>query len=132
MIVKVYRNLKHGKKAKPLYSIMHKGKVIARRHRVLLSTAVFVVLESGRQRVIKDKRKNVHAFVIGELVSAEFTPKGEISGCMGIDENGTDLPYKVSYNPYTASHFVGEHGQKLKGAGGVLLNEHGMTAAYVY
>ncbi len=85
--VRVYRNLKHGRKTRPLYSIMQGGRVIARRHRVLLSGkndyCIFVVNEAGRQRVLKQKRKNVHAFVAGYLASDEFTPKGKISGAMG-------------------------------------------------
>lgn len=134
--VKVYRNLKHGKNARPLYSIMQDGKVKARRHRVLLSSAVFLVLESGRQRVLQEKRKNVHAFVIGKLVSDEFTPKGQISGACGIDENGPDLPARVRYNPYRAGYFftdnLTDHEIALEGAGTVLLNENGMSASYTY
>lgn len=68
LIVKVYRNLKHGKKARPLYSIMHKGRVVARQHRVLLTAAKFIVNQAGRRRVIQSGRKNVHAFVVGEWV----------------------------------------------------------------
>jgi hypothetical protein len=105
---------------------------MARRHRVLLSTATFHVNEAGRQRVLKSGHKNVHAFVIGKLVSEEFTPKGEICGAYGIDENGTDLPWTITYNPYKADHFVGEMGEKVEGAGAVLLNEHGMTATYTF
>jgi hypothetical protein len=105
---------------------------MARRHRVLLSSAKFVVSEAGRNRVLKSGHKNVHAFVIGKLVNEEFTPKDEICGTMGIDENGANLPWKVTYNPYIAGHFVGQTGEKVSGAGAVLLNEHGMTAAYTY
>jgi hypothetical protein len=48
MMVWVYRNLKHGRGARPLYSIMSKGRVIARRHRVLLTDCRLVVREGGR------------------------------------------------------------------------------------
>jgi hypothetical protein len=132
LTVKVYRNLRHGRKARALYSIMYQGRVMARRHRVLLSNAKFVVSEVGRQRVLKSGHKNVHAYVVGKLVSEEFTPKGEIPGCMGIDENGLNLPWKIHYNPYLVGHFIGQDGKKVNGAGGVLLNEHGMTAAYIF
>jgi hypothetical protein len=125
--VKVYRNLKHGKNAKPLYSIMQDGKVKARRHRVLLSSAVFLVLESGRQRVLKQKRKNVHAFVIGKLA---------VEGAAGIDETGPDLPARIRYNPYECGHFYCDNLTDsvfvVEGAGAVLLNERGMSAAYTY
>ena len=122
MRVWVYRNLKHGKQSTPLYSVMHKGKVIARKHRVLLSGVKFIVRESGRQRVLKEKRKNVHAFVVGDLVGKE--------GAFGIDENGPDLPCQVRYNPYDRGDFV--YGKTaVKGALGALLNEHGISATYL-
>lgn len=130
--VKVYRNLKHGKSARPLYSVVQGGRVVARLHRVLLSTAAFVVNEAGRQRVIKEKRKNVHAFVIGYIRNNRYMPKGKIGGCCGINETGKDLPWKIRYNPYEAGHFIGQNGEEVEGAMCVLLNEHGITAAYVY
>lgn len=105
---------------------------MARLHRVLLGNAVFQVNEAGRQRVLKEKRKNVHAFVIGRIANDAYTPKGEICGACGIDENGRDLPWTVRYNPYEDGHFTGEHGEEVKGAMCVLLNERGITAAYTY
>lgn len=130
--VKVYRNLKHGKSARPLYSVMQGGRVVARLHRVLLGNATFKVNEAGRQRVLKEERKNVHAFVIGRIANDKYTPKGKICGACGIDENGRDLPWKIRYNPYVAGHFVGQQGEEVKGAMCVLLNERGITAAYTY
>jgi len=51
------------------------------------------VSEAGRQRVLKDKRKNVHAFIIGErlpsLASLPFVDCDE-----------------VSYNPYKGENFI--------------------------
>lgn len=124
MIVHVYRNLKHGRKAQPLYSILHKGRVIERRHRVLLSGATFVVREAGRQRVLKTGRKNVHAFVKGRLCDAQ--------GCFGTDADGKDFPVEIKYNPHVAGHFFTPHrGEKVKGARGVLLNERGISACYL-
>ncbi len=121
--VKVYRNLKHGRKAKPLYSIMHNGKVIDRRHHVLLTDATFVVSEAGRQRVLREGRNNVHAFVIGTLAES----------AMGIDARGKDLPIHVYYNPYECPDFfmLTPEKKSIATARCVLLNEHGMTAAYV-
>lgn len=123
MRVAVYRNLRYGRKAPPLYSIQHKGKVIDRRHRVLLSNAKFVVREGGRKRVLREGRKNVHAFVVGDLVDER--------GIFGIDADSTkDFPMKVSYNPFKSECFTSPHGC-VKGARGVLLNERGITAAYL-
>ena len=126
MIVEVYRNLRHGCKAKPLYSIRRKGRVIARRHRVLLSTVTFVVSESGRQRVLRTGHKNVHAFVRGHLVDSK--------GVFGIDANThKDLPVRVVYNPYRSGQFeaVGPTSYGVKTARAVLLNERGMSACYL-
>jgi hypothetical protein len=119
----VYRNLKHGKEARPLYSIMRNGRVIARRHRVLLTDATFVVREGGRQRVIREGRKNVHAFVKGRLVGRK--------GAWGIDANTRrDLPVRLTYRPLQASYFQTIDGHPVKAARGVLLNERGITACY--
>ncbi len=124
MRVEVYRNLKHGRKAPPLYSVRYKGKVIRRVRRALLTNVVFKVSEAGRQRVLKEGRKNVHAFVVGDWTG----PKG----AYGMDKNDHNLPVRVAYNPYVAGHFLAygliSSDIKVKGAGAVLLNEHGMSA----
>lgn len=121
--VYVYRNLKHGRAAPPLYSIMQGGKVIGRAARVLLCDVTFVVREAGRQRVLREGRKCVHAFAKGSLVDSR--------GAFGIDENDKrGLPVRVSYDPHQGPHFMDSHGP-VKGARVVLLNEHGMSAAYL-
>jgi hypothetical protein len=121
MIVYVYRNLKHGRNAKPLYSVMYKGRVVARVSRILLTEASFVVREAGRQRVLRERRKNVHAFVCGKWVRR--------GGAFGIDANGKDLPVKITYNPYYAGSFFANG--PVKSALGVLLNENGISACYI-
>jgi hypothetical protein len=128
MIVKVYRNLKHGRKSRPLYSIMHNGRVIARRHRVLLTSCKFVVNEAGRQRVIREGRKNVHAFVVGKWCRSKC-------GCSAFGTDDTDkrqLGLKIVYNPYRMKTFEIEGScHPVKGAWGVLLNENGISATYI-
>jgi hypothetical protein len=81
-----------------------KGRVVAHRNDVLLFDGTFKVSEAGRQRVLRERKKNVHAGVVGEW-----------------DETGTDLisidrvttiGRPVTYNPYKYSTFVylyGEH-----------------------
>ena len=121
----VYRNLKHGRKVRPLYSVMQNGRVIRRVHQILLTDVRFVVREAGRRKVIQEGRKNVHAFAVGHIA---------VQGAMGIDKTGPDLPIRVSYNPYRHNHFVcGDKGQAypVLGARAVLLNEKGITAAYL-
>ena len=68
--VKVYRNL-HRHKAGNLepYSVvdLSTNKVIAYAQHVVLRDATFRVQRRGRERVLKEKRKNVHAAVHGNL-----------------------------------------------------------------
>lgn len=123
MQVRVYRNLRHGHDATPLYSVLYRGRVIQRKQEVLISGATFVVREGGRQRVLKEKRKNVHAFVVGTLTDER--------GAFGIDAQGPDLPVRISYNPYKAGYFLTEQGHRVKGAAAVLLNARGITACYL-
>lgn len=86
MKVEVYWNLH-----KNCFSVRFKGRVIRHANSLHLSNAKFVVRESGRQRVLREGRKNVHAFVRGILEeSYEATCKGE----------------RVTYNPYKFSTFV--------------------------
>jgi hypothetical protein len=81
-----------------------KGRVIAHRDQALLFDAKFKVSEAGRQRVLKEKRKNVHAGVVGDWIDSS-------SDYVTIDAvaiNGS----AITYNPYKYSTFVhlyGEH-----------------------
>lgn len=60
MTVYVHRNLHHGG-----WSILNKGKVIARRNRYVLRDAEFRVRPGGHKRALREGRRNVHAFVVG-------------------------------------------------------------------
>jgi hypothetical protein len=118
----VYRNLRHGRNAPSLYSVMQNGRVVMRVHSVLLTDARFVVREAGRQKVLQEKRKNVHAFVVGHLATSAF----------GIDKTGPNLPVKVTYNPYTAGYFfAGTQPYPVLSARAVLINESGISAACI-
>ncbi len=118
--VYVYRNLKYGRKTKPLYSVMQNGRVIKRLRRVLISGATFVVRKAGRERAIREGRKNVHAFVKGYLVDSR--------GIFGIDATGPNLPARVTYTILDGFRW---EGRNVTAARGVLLNETGMTACYL-
>lgn len=88
MRVRVYYNLH-----KHTFSIQHRvdGRWLVRDYAdtVRLTDVTFKVLEGGRQRVLRQQRKNVHAFVIGTL--ADTVP---------------DTPHRVTYNPFKAPTFV--------------------------
>lgn len=69
-----------------------KGRVIAHRNEVVLRNPVGRVSEAGRQRVLLEKRKNVHAGIVGE-----WRPDANILLWEG-DE--------ITYNPYRFTQFV--------------------------
>ena len=89
MRVFVYFNLH--KKCWSIRSLTHptKGRVIAHSSTVLLADATFKVSISGRNRVLREKRKNVHAGVTGILLDSTITRPGS----------------QVSYNPYKCDYF---------------------------
>ena len=94
MRVEVYYNLH-----KNLFSVRHKGKVIAHTYDVNIMNPTYVVRPSGRAKVLAEGRKNVHAFIRGELCE-------EIFGL----ENGT----AITYNPYKYSQFVNKSTEEPK------------------
>jgi len=91
--VRVYMNLNRGPGS--IFSIVdHKsGLVAGYAEQVTLTNVAFTVRESGRQRVLTARNKNVHAFLVGNLVAADETkpPTCDI---------------EVYYNPYLTSHFT--------------------------
>ena len=78
--VKVYWNLHRN-----CYSVQQNGLVVCHADQVELKDVTFKVSEKGRQRVLKERRKNVHAFVVGYL-----------------DDDFADRYWdvKIVYNPY--------------------------------
>lgn len=101
MKVDVYFNLH-----KKCLSVRHKGKVVHHSDYVKIINPTFIVSEAGRQRVLREKRKNVHAFVRGELASLKNDPK----------ESAADLQ-TVTYNPYKYNSFVKKNdGTSIKNA----------------
>lgn len=82
----VYFNIR-----RKLFSVKRGGRVVARHRRLYMSDCRFKVSEAGRQRVLREKKKNVHAFVEGEVVPRFSRDE---SGCA------------VTYNPYKHKTFV--------------------------
>jgi len=91
--VMVYYNLH-----KHTFSISRNGKVIAHADYVKLIDVEFRVRQGGREKVLKDKRKNVHSFVIGTLMDY----------CKFPCENLPSEPNSniVTYNPYKYNSYV--------------------------
>ena len=85
-----------------------KGRVIAHADYVELANVKFKVSEAGRQRVLREKRKNVHAGAVGVLESWSNS-KGEYlytGRTLYSQELLTEaVAEMVSYNPYKGSTF---------------------------
>lgn len=119
MKVFVYWNLHKG-----CYSVKNlaTGRVIAHAGTVTLTNAVFKVSEAGRQRVIKERRKNVHAGVVGTLTSIGFYTLQNRCVLPDAVRNAPALPffdpdlYQVgfaTYNPYAYDSFRQFHNREM-------------------
>jgi len=73
-------------------------------HAVHVKDAKMQVNEKGRQRVIKEKRKNVHAFVVAPFAEKISKKKG----------NGPNVRMRevCKYNPYKYDSFVNHKTEK--------------------
>lgn len=88
----IYRNLRTGG-----FSVRYCGRVIDRLHTFTAEGVEFRVNEKGRQKVIKDRQKNVHAFVVADKYTVEKYP------ILTVDE--VDRMIRITYNPYTDTQF---------------------------
>lgn len=101
---KVYKNLHNGK-----WSVLDKksNRVVGHCDAITLCNCDFVIYWWGKKRAIESKRRNVHAFVEGEVVSVEnFVPFKE----RGIEWKPKDVSvagivYEVTYNPFVDKGF---------------------------
>jgi hypothetical protein len=99
--VRVYRNLRRGcwtiqaRVNLPLTG-RFAWRVIAHAADVVLTQARFTVNEAGRQQVLRERRKNVHAFITGVLVRADRPAHAR-------ETRAFVTP--VTYNPYRAGAF---------------------------
>jgi len=111
MQVEVYRNLH-----KKCFSVRDRAtrKVVDHKQHVLLENVTFRVSLFGRQRVLREKRKNVHAFVRGSLCEKIEFP--------------TLNPREAYYNPYKVEKFTDlETGKAVEKASRVFL-----TTGHIY
>ena len=97
--IEVYRNLH-----KKCFSVRHKGKVIYHlkdNEQLSLTNVKFVVQPAGRAKVLREKRKNVHAFVRGEF-NAHSMFSNTLMPCGPFDS----LDFLIAtYNPYKSNRF---------------------------
>ena len=99
--IEVYRNLH-----KKCWSVRQDGLVKFHCHQMSMKDCEFVVRPAGRAKVLREKRKNVHAFVRGYLWDGKLPADIEV-GAFG--EN-------VSYNPYKAATFVDDENKPVYAA----------------
>ena len=111
----VYKNL-HNK----MYSVKQCGLVVAHAERICISRPEFIVRQSGRKRVLKEKRKNVHAFIKGIYSGSVF----------GTTAERNDLPMKIEYDPYKYNSFMCTNliktPYRVTSCGGVIIDKNGV------
>jgi len=113
MKVDVYYNLH-----KKCLSVRHKGKVIRHCDSVIIEGAKFIVSQRGRERVLQEKRKNVHAYVRGEL------KEGPDTKCRAWHLVGR----RVFYDPYKYDSFVLSDKTPVTGAERVEIHDNRVYA----
>jgi hypothetical protein len=106
MKVDVYKNLH-----KDVFSVkcrepINRGKVLKHTNNALIADVEFAVQPAGRIKVIRSKRKNVHAFVRGTLVDLSQESLDSIAR--------THEMVEVTYNPYKHGAFYETKSQHLR------------------
>lgn len=95
--VEIYRNL-----TKNCWSVRKRGKIVMHAQALKLSDVSFHVSKSGRERVLRERRKNVHAVVKGDF-DAVMYPIERVN--------------EVTYNPYKKAYFFDKKtGRKISKA----------------
>lgn len=134
MITRVYKNLH-----RDCYSVLTKRRdcddeplrwlLYKHCNNLILANCRFHVREGGRQRVIKQRKKNVHAFIEGEIKALNVS----IYSLFGenyreeIDKKIAEGTIrKISYNPYDNSSFVDADGNPVYYADRVIFTVFGV------
>ena len=75
------------------------GLVIDRSETVYLKDCTMKVSEAGRQRVLKERRKNVHSYIVGKRLKHWPAFKGTAM-----------IARRIKYNPYISGYFYIDEG----------------------
>jgi hypothetical protein len=105
----------------------NKGRVVAHRDAVLLFDGTFKVSEAGRQRVLRERKKNVHAGVVGHW--------DETGNALITVDRVTTIGTPITYNPYKYTSFVhlyGEHPCKTGRLVALTVNENKRSSINVW
>jgi hypothetical protein len=138
MLVDVYRNLTKGCFSVKCADGPYSGKVIAHAESVWLDDPMFRIVESGRQRVLMEQKKYVHAYVRGDLYSLNGVYRIDPDMWKDIPKHYQSHPmadamdgqgYGFTYNPYKFTKFVvpfmGNYVSLRSGHHALLCNEIG-------
>jgi len=103
MRVEVYFNLH-----KKLFSVRNckTGRVVDRVCNIWIENPEFIVRKAGREKVLREKKKNVHAFVRGRWIQNLLVE--DASKILDHREHSQE----VTYNPYKYDSFVTKHDAK--------------------
>ncbi len=108
----------------------NKGRVVAHADKVMLYDGTFKVSQAGRKRVLSEKRKNVHAGVVGLWY-----------GTNDHNDRSVDLMSRlgkpITYNPYKYETFVSVYGETPQHSAskvGILVigNDASQRKGYIY
>jgi hypothetical protein len=115
--VRVFKNWKLG-----CWNVMQDGRMCASARQVRLAEVEFRVRESGRQRALREGKRNVHAYAIGLLVESIHP---EQAGSLGVAHARS-----VIYDPWRFATFVDrDSGGAVHFAADVLFDEQGVSYA---
>jgi len=121
--IRIFRNLN---KKGTWYSVRQGTLTVAHAKAICVRDCKFIVNEKVRDRVAKNKKKEVHAFIEGMYA---------ING-MGTTAKKNDLPAEIKYNPYFDKYFkcnnLTTKPYYVSGAMFVICNGEGVKAAYTY
>src|SRR6056297_1143395 len=101
MRVEAYYNLH-----KKCLSYRPSGGKVRHAHTLLLNDVKFAVQPAGREKVIREKKKNVHAFVRGEVAFVLRHDITEDDGDLSPENMDRHSYRRVTYNPYKYESFV--------------------------
>lgn len=101
------------------------GRIVGHSDNVVIISPEFVVRQAGREKVLKTKQKNVHAFVRGHVLE-DYAPKKEYI----IPSGKKDI---AKYNPYKYTHFVNSKEERVYNADmAVMTNNNNIPHIEVY
>jgi hypothetical protein len=93
---------------KKCFSAKYRGKVIKHFHNAIVAVPEFRVSAAGRERVRRERKKTVHAYIVSNYVNVQcpnFVPVFD-----------TQPARTAKYNPYVNESFVDNEGNALYNA----------------